>query len=110
MRRRIAIALVALSVVVVFQSFSLAQQQPEGTRKIVNRVIPVYPDIARKMQLSGTVRVEVVVAPDGKPKSTRPIGGSPLLVRAAVDAVGQWKWAAASQETKELVELSFHPR
>ena len=110
MRRRIAIVLVALSVGVVFQSFSPAQQQPEGTRKIVNRVIPVYPDIARKMQLSGTVRVEVVVAPDGKPKSTRPLGGSPLLVRAAVDAVGQWKWAAAPQETKELVELSFHPR
>ena len=104
--------LLALSVrvVVVFPSLSLAQEKSEEARKIVNRVIPVYPEIARRMQLSGTVRVEVVVAPDGKPKSTRPIGGSPLLVSAAVDALEKWRWAAAPQETKELVELSFHPR
>ena len=103
--------LLALTVgVAIFQSFSLAQEKSEETRKIVNRVIPVYPEIARRMQLSGTVKVEVVVAPDGKPKSTRPIGGSPLLVRAAVDALEKWRWAAAPQETKELVELTFHPR
>jgi TonB family protein len=104
--------LLALSVgvVAVFPPFSLAQEKSEEARKILNRVIPVYPEIARRMQLSGTVKVEVVVAPDGKPKSTRPIGGSPLLVSAAVDALEKWRWAAAPQETKELVELSFHPR
>jgi hypothetical protein len=32
-----------------------------------------------------------------------------LLAKSAVDAIELWKWEAAPQETKELVELSFHP-
>jgi hypothetical protein len=37
------------------------------------------------------------------------IGGNPLLAKAAVDAIEQWKWVPAAQKTKELVELNFHP-
>ncbi len=111
MRRCIATAIVALSVgvVVLSQSSSLAQEQPAGNRKILNKVIPFYPDIARKMQLSGTVKVEAIVAPNGRVKLTHVIGGSPLLARAAVEAIEKWTWAAGPQETKELVELNFHP-
>jgi hypothetical protein len=53
--------------------------------------------------------VGVVVAPSGKAKFTQVIGGNPLLAKAAVDAIEKWKWAPAAQETKELVELNFHP-
>ena len=75
----------------------------------MDRAVPVYPDLARKMQIRGTVRVEVVVAPNGKMKSSQVSGGSPLLAKAAVDAIEKWKWAPAPQETKELIELNFHP-
>ena len=104
-------ALIALSLglIAVSPPFSLAQDQPEGKRRIVDRMVPVYPDLARKMQIRGTVRVEVVVAPNGKMKSSHVIGGSPLLAKAAVDAIEKWKWAPAAQETKELIELNFHP-
>ena len=110
MRPYAVAALIALSlgVTVFCPPFSLAQDQPEGTRRIVDRVVPVYPDLARKMQIRGTVRVEVAVAPNGKVKSTHVIGGSPLLARAAVDAIEKWKWAPAPQDTKELIELNFH--
>ena len=90
-------------------AFSLAQDQPEGKRTIVDRVVPVYPDLARRAQIHGTVRVGVVVTPGGKAKFTQVIGGNPLLAKAAVDAIEKWKWAPAAQETKELVELNFHP-
>ena len=90
-------------------AFSLAQDQPEGKRAIVDRVVPVYPDLARRAQIHGTVRVGVVVAPNGKAKFTQVIGGNPLLAKAAVDAIEKWKWVPAAQETKELVELNFHP-
>jgi hypothetical protein len=53
--------------------------------------------------------VGVVVTPSGKVKFTQVIGGNPLLAKAAVDAIEKWKWAPAAQETKELVELNFHP-
>jgi TonB family protein len=99
-----------LGAIVFSPPYSPAQERPEGKRRIVNKVAPAYPDLARKLQIQGTVRVEVVVLPSGKERLTRVIGGSPLLVKAAVDAIEQWKWEPAPQETKELVELDFYPR
>ncbi len=86
-----------------------AQQSSETARKVVSRVQPIYPDLARKMQISGIVKVEATVAPDGKLKSTKVIGGSPVLTKAALDAIESWKWAPAPAESKQLIELSFHP-
>jgi TonB family protein len=104
-----AFVVLLLGVIVFSPAFSPAQEQPEGKRTIVDRVVPVYPDLARKMQIRGTVRVVVVVAPGGKAKFTQVMGGNPLLAKAAVDAIEKWKWVPAAQETKELVELNFHP-
>jgi TonB family protein len=72
-------------------------------------VVPVYPELARKMRIIGTVKVEVVVAPGGTLKSAQVVGGNPLLAKAAIEALEQWKWVSAPQETKELIELNFHP-
>jgi TonB family protein len=116
MRRRAAAPLLALCLgaVAFSPSFAVAQdssaqEQTEAKRKVVNKVLPVYPELARKMQIHGTVRVEVVIAPSGKVKMTHVIGGNPVLAQSAVGAIEQWKWAPAPQETQELVELSFHP-
>ena len=111
MRPFLVAALVTLFLGVIVSSppLSQAQEQAEGKRTIVDRVVPLYPDLARKMQIRGTVRVVVVVAPSGKTKFTQVIGGNPLLAKAAVDAIEKWKWAPAAQESKELVELNFHP-
>lgn len=111
MRRFLAAATVALVLggVTLLQSPSLAQDQPEGARKIVSRVPPVYPDLARKMQLRGAVKVEVAVSAAGKVGGTQVVGGSPVLASAAVEAITKWRWAAAPHETKELIEIKFHP-
>ena len=88
---------------------SYAQQQPSpSARKIVNKVVPTYPELARKMNLTGNVKLEVTVGPNGAVRKIEPHGGSPLLVKAAQEAVYKWKWAQ-STETTELVELNFHP-
>jgi len=100
---------IALGMIVFSPSFALAQEPSEATRKIVSRVVPDYPELARKMQITGTVRVEVTVAPNGKAKFTQVVGGSPVLAKAAVDAIEKWKWVTAPQESKELIELNFHP-
>jgi len=88
---------------------SSAQEQAPAARKVVSQVSPQYPDLAKKMHIRGTVRVEALVAPGGKVKLTQVVGGSPVLVKAAVDAIEKWKWAPAPQETKELIELTFQP-
>jgi TonB family protein len=90
---------------------SFAQHEPsEGSRKILNRVAPQYPEIARSMNLAGNVKVEAVVAPNGIVKSVEVRGGHPVLVRAAESAIYKWKWAPASHETREPIEVRFDRR
>jgi len=79
----------------------------EGKRKVKTRVAAVYPELARRMNVTGKVKIEVVIAPDGHVKSTHVIGGHPLLVNPAVDAVKEWKFVAASEETTQIVEIEF---
>jgi TonB family protein len=76
-------------------------------RKISQRVAPGYPELAKKMHIHGMVRVEAVVRPNGTVKSTRILGGNPVLIEAAQDAVTKWKFEPAQAETTEVVQLSF---
>jgi TonB family protein len=98
-----------LGILAIFTTMVFAQQEQSGTRKVISRSSPIYPDLARRMQMSGTVRVEVVVAPSGTVKSTKAVGGSPLLLKAATDAIAKWKWSSSPQESTELIELNFRP-
>jgi TonB family protein len=89
---------------------ALAQEDgAEHGRKVTQRVIPSYPELARQMRITGTVRLVAVVAPNGTVKMTEPVGGSPVLLKAAEDAVLKWKYVAAPEESRELIELHFSP-
>jgi TonB family protein len=83
--------------------------QDNVPRPVKIRVVPVYPEMARKMAISGTVKLEVVVSPNGTVKSSRVVGGHPLLVNAAVDAVKKWKFEPASSESTGTLEFKFAP-
>ena len=84
----------------LFCPFLRAQQdEPDVSRKVVSKVAPVYPDLARKLDLRGVVKSVVLIAPDGKVTSTEVMGGNPVLTQAAVDAVRQWRYEAATQQT-----------
>jgi TonB family protein len=82
----------------------------EPARTVVHQVVPTYPEVARKMQMSGVVKLRAKVAPNRSVKSVEAMGGSPLLVQAAEDAVRKWKYASAPKETREMIELHFEPR
>jgi TonB family protein len=80
----------------------------ELKRKVKVKVAPTYPDLARRMNVSGKVKIEVTVAPDGHVRSSRVIGGHPLLVQACQDAVKEWKFVPGPDETTQVVEFDFH--
>jgi outer membrane biosynthesis protein TonB len=42
-------------------------------------------------------------------KDTKVIGGNPILVNAAVDAVKRWRFEPASDESTGVVEFKFDP-
>jgi TonB family protein len=82
----------------------------ELSRKAKTKTAPIYPDIARRMNIAGTVRLAVVVAPNGTVKSSKPVGGHPLLVSAAMDAIKRWKFEPAQTESSGIVEFKFEPQ
>jgi TonB family protein len=63
-----------------------------SSAKLLNRVQPVYPPLARQTRISGTVRLHAIVAKDGAIQSQEVISGHPLLQQAALDAVHQWRY------------------
>src|SRR5581483_3532308 len=102
----------ALAAAVLLACASLCGAQdapPQSSRKVLVRVTPVYPDLARRLYLRGTIKVIATVGTDGTVKDTKPVGGNPVLIQAAETALRKWKWQPASGESKELIEMSFHP-
>lgn len=100
------------AVVSVLLAYGLCQGQAASNhteRKVIVRIAPVYPELAKRTHIAGIVKLEVVVRPNGSVKSTKPVGGNPVLVQATTDAVLKWKFEVAPQETTEIVEVTFDP-
>jgi protein TonB len=91
----------------VLASALLAVPAMADTRKPVANPNPEYPEIARRMNLSGTVRVELVIAADGTIKSAKVLGGHPVLADAVQRALKRWKYAPAATETTIEVDFKF---
>jgi TonB family protein len=98
-----------LGVLAVALTPSLVLAEDGGERKVKNKVSPSYPEIAKKMGIAGIVRLQLTVAPNGSVKETKVIGGHPILVTAAVDAVKKWKYETSSAESTGTVEIKFDP-
>jgi TonB family protein len=97
-------------VLVLIFPYLYGQDSPANARAVITKVQPQYPALAQRTSIKGSVRLEVVVEPDGSVKSLNTKGGHPVLAQAAQDAIRQWKWQAASHETLESVEVRFDPQ
>ena len=84
-------------------------QQVESTRRAKTKVQPVYPDLARKMNITGTVKIQVVVAANGTVKDAKVVGGHPVLAGAALEAVRKWRFEPAAVESSGVVDFKFEP-
>jgi TonB family protein len=88
---------------------------PVTVGKLLSRVQPVYPPLARQARIQGTVSVNVIVRKDGTVEAENVGAGHPLLVQAAVDAVKQWRYEPTTVngepvdiETKVYVAFSLN--
>jgi TonB family protein len=107
---RFVVLAVCTTTLLASTPFSCAQQdQSENKRKMVTKIVPIYPSLAQKMGIAGSVKIEALVAPNGAVKSAGILGGHPVLAQAGVDAVRKCRWEPAPHETKEIVVLNFHP-
>jgi protein TonB len=60
--------------------------------KLERRVTPVYPPMARAQGIEGRVVLRGTVAEDGTLDGLMVVSGVPMLARAALDAVAQWRY------------------
>lgn len=79
----------------------------DQSRKVKTQVQPIVPEMARHMGLKGTVRLEIEIAADGTVKSARALGGHPLLIQSAEQAVRKWRYEPGPP-TRTVVEFNFH--
>jgi TonB family protein len=86
-----------------------SSDQSASERKVITRVEPEYPDALKRLYIGGVVRVEVLVAPNGVVKSTKLLGGSPILGQSTMKAVKQWKYAPAAADEVFTVKIEFDP-
>ena len=80
----------------------------QESRKLITGPTPVYPEVARRMHLAGTVKVQVVIAPSGQIKDVKVVGGHPVLVNTVEETLKNWKYAPASSETTAALQFNFH--
>ena len=105
---KLAVATTAALVFSGASGFAQSGSTDESKRKVKTKTAPLYPELARRMNVGGKVKIEVVITPEGRVKSTRVVGGHPLLVQACQDAVKEWKFVPAPEETTQVVEFEFH--
>jgi len=59
---------------------------------LVHRVQPAYPPLARAARIQGTVVLQAIISKNGTIQNLQVLNGHPMLVRAAIDAVQQWRY------------------
>ncbi len=77
----------------------------ETNRKVKTKVSPVYPELAKRMNITGVVKVRLTIAANGAVKDAQ----HPVLASAVLDAVRKWRFETRPDETAETVEFRFDP-
>jgi TonB family protein len=92
-------------------SVSAVQAQPgdQVPRRIMKSERPNYPVILKSKGIGGVVRLDAFVLANGMVAHVEILGGNPILVASAVNAVMKWKYAPATSASKEIVTLEFNP-
>ena len=81
--------------------------QNSTSRPVRSNVPPEYPNLARQMNITGSVQLQVTVTAEGHVKDVQVLGGHPVLAQAAVEAVRSWTFRSAAAESVEVVRLTF---
>jgi TonB family protein len=109
----LALCLLAVVGAASLGTVSLRAQDAEtagSKRKVKSLGKPLYPDLARKLNLAGVVKVEVTIGTDGKVKRTHVVGGHPVLALEAERAAMQSEFEPGPKETTEVIEFKFGPQ
>ena len=78
-------------------------------RAVVARIPPTYPELARRMHVSGKVVLLVTIQQDGKVSGTKVESGHALLAPAAQEAVSRWRFVPGPDVSESEIDINFTP-
>jgi len=112
-RRTASAVLGVLSLILVVKAVPVSAQQNQNeeiVRRAKVKVQPSYPDLARRMNLTGSVKIQVVVAPNGSVKDAKVVGGHPVLANSALEAARKWRFEPGPEESSGVIDFKFEPQ
>jgi len=83
----------------------VAADKPE--RKLVRQDEPEYPEIAKRNNLHGEVKLRIWIKPDGMVRRVEYIGGHPVLAESALRSVKTWMYEPADRESTDVITIRF---
>jgi TonB family protein len=80
---------------------------------LTHRVEPEYPVIAKVGRIQGVVILAATIGKDGLIHNLKPLCGHPVLIRASMDAIKQWRYRPYTVdgqpvELKTTIKTEFH--
>jgi TonB family protein len=85
----------------------MALSSQENEPKPLKKVIPLYPEVLKRMGISGTVRLKVTIATDGSVKEIEARGGSAIFTESVSKAVKQWRYPPSDKQRVADVSVEF---
>jgi TonB family protein len=78
-------------------------------RKLITRVEPEYPETLKRLDIGGTVRLQVTISPKGYVEHVHLLGGNPILGDAATSAIKRWVYTSAHSRSTAEITIPFDP-
>ena len=116
MNKKLSIAAVAAMMAAGFVAPLEAQDEPlkvsraEALSAATTKPAPAYPVIAKQLKVEGEVTVQVLIGEEGKVETSTPVSGNPILTKAAVDTLKDWRFKPfqnGGKAVKAQTVLSF---
>ena len=105
--RALLATLLALMLLIARADIAAQTASPDVSRRIKVAIKPEYSDLAKRLKLSGVVRVEVLIGADGKVKKAHVVGGHPVLALDAEKAALMTEFESATKESTQVLEFRF---
>ncbi len=105
-RSRVGFGFLQAATLALLLTFALPARASDE-RALKTKVPPVYPEIAKRMKICGSVKLEATVDADGKVKDVKEVSGNHMLVLAAEEAVRKWKFESGNGDATVDVSINF---
>ena len=89
------------------KTLTIARGGNGAQRRLITRVEPEYPDALKRLNIGGTVRLQLTIGPKGNVETVLVLGGNPILGESAVAAARQWVYSASHSRTIEELSIPF---